>query len=80
MAGELLEADISPASSDSRVTVSFLPDSGASIDAVPHNLYKQLFSETPLHHAPSRAVTATGEEIENYGNHQASIQLGRTTN
>jgi hypothetical protein len=80
MAGELLKADISPASSDSRVTVSFLPDSDASIDAVPHNLYTQLFSKTPLHRAPSRAVTATGDEIENYGNHQESIQLGRTTN
>ncbi|KZS06702.1 Uncharacterized protein APZ42_029750, partial [Daphnia magna] len=56
MTGELLEADVSPAGSDSRVTVSFLPDTGASIDAIPHQLYEQLFSETPLHRAPRQTA------------------------
>ena len=67
MTGKLLEADVFPAGSDSRVTVSFLPDTGASIDAIPHQLYKQLFTNTPLHCVPSRAITATGEEIVNHG-------------
>ena len=80
MTGELLDADVFPAGDDSRVTVSFLPDTGASIDAIPHQLYKQLFSNTPLHHAPSRAITATGEEIVNHGTFQASVQLRQTAN
>jgi hypothetical protein len=37
--GELIETSVSPADSDTPTAVLFLPDTGASIDAVPHALH-----------------------------------------
>ncbi len=74
--GELIEASVSPADSDTPTAVFFLPDTGASIDAVPHALTQTRFTATPLCPITTRTVTATGDAITSFGTFQATISVG----
>ncbi|KZR98357.1 Uncharacterized protein APZ42_006266, partial [Daphnia magna] len=74
--GELIEASVSPADSDTPTAVFFLPDTGASIDAVPRALHQSRFTATPLFPITTRAVTATGDAITSYSTFQATITVG----
>ena len=70
---DMVELGVSPATSDSTVFIRVLPDSGASIDAIPAAIFWSHFKHIPLFEGGPNAVTATGAAISSLGHFPATL-------
>lgn len=77
-ASELISTIVSPIGSEKQTAVTFLPDTGSFIDAVPYSTHQKLFSATTLCHINQRAVPAIGDEIPSFGTFQAKMSVRPT--
>ena len=70
---DMVRLGITPTCSAAEYFVQMLPDSGASIDAIPVDLYRRHFKDIPLSSHGPKAVTATGSSITSLGQFHASL-------
>ena len=70
---DMVRLGITPTCSDAEYFIQMLPDSGASIDAIPVGLYQRHFKDIPLSSHGPKAVTATGSSIISLGQFHASL-------
>jgi hypothetical protein len=69
----MVELGVVPASSNSTIFIRVLPDSGASIDAIPAAKFWSHFKHVQLIDGGPNAVTATGAAISSLGHFPASL-------
>ena len=72
---DLIEARIQPSGSKKEVLIAILPDTGAQIDAIPADMYRNEIREAKLlPRGTINAITATGSPIANLGTFKATIR------
>jgi hypothetical protein len=70
---DMVELGVVPASSNSTIFIRVLPDTGASIDAIPAAMFWSHFKHVQLIDGGPNAVTATGAAISSLGLFPASL-------
>ncbi|XP_057368277.1 uncharacterized protein K02A2.6-like [Daphnia carinata] len=70
---DMVQIGITPVYGGAKYLIRMLPDTGASIDAIPARLYLSQFNDVPLSSHGAEAVTATGAPIASLGQFQASL-------
>ncbi len=70
---DMVELGVSPASSNSTILILVLPDSGASIDAIPAAIFWSHFKHISLIDGGPNAVTATRAAISSLGHFPATL-------
>ena len=70
---DMVELGVSPVTSDSTIFIRVLPDSGASIDAIPAAIFWSHFKHISLIDGGPNAVTATRAAISSLGHFPATL-------
>ncbi|KAI9550722.1 hypothetical protein GHT06_006517 [Daphnia sinensis] len=71
---DFVEAGIQPSGSEREILISILPDTGAQIDAIPADMYRNEIPESKLLPRGTNAITAIGSTIVSRGTFKATIR------
>ncbi|KAI9550940.1 hypothetical protein GHT06_000605 [Daphnia sinensis] len=71
---DFVEAGMQPSGSEREILISILPDTGAQIDAIPADMYRNEIPETKLLPRGTNAITAIGSPIVSRGTFKATIR------